>query len=128
MNAPENRTISIAATSIVLNPGEEYAGIALVDGKPSHHLVLLPGDVSKKWEAAKKWAAEQGGELPTRSEQSLLYAHLKGSFKKDWYWSNEQHAGVADYAWCQGFDDGYQVYYDVSYTSRARAVRRVPIS
>lgn len=128
MNAPETRTIAIPATSITLAPGEEYAGIALVDGKPSHHLVLLPGDVSKKWEDAGEWAKEQGGELPTRSEQALLYAHLKDSFKRDYYWSAERYADGADYAWYQGFSDGYQYCSYVSYRSRARAVRRVPIS
>lgn len=128
MNAPEARAIVIAAASITLALGEEYAGIALVAGKPSHHLVLLPGDVSKKLEDACKWAKEQGGELPTRSEQALLYAHLKDSFERDWYWSNERHADDADYAWYQYFGYGYQHCYDVSNRSRARAVRRVPIS
>ncbi len=127
MNAPEARTISIAAATITLAVGELYAGIAFKDGAPSHHLVLLPGDVEKKWKAAGEWAKEQGGDLPTRSEQALLYAHLKDSFESDWYWSSEPAASDASYAWLQHFYDGRQ---DCSHTSgsyRARAVRRVPI-
>lgn len=127
LNAPQEQIITLAAASIALAPGEEYAGLAMVDGKPSHHLILLPGDVSKKWGAAKGWAKEQGGDLPTSSEQSLLFAHLKGSFKQDWYWSSEPYADVADYAWGQYFTNGYQDGSSVSGNFRARAVRRVSI-
>lgn len=128
MNAPEVRSIVIAAATIALNPGEEYAGIAFKDGKPSHHLVVLPGDVSKNFSAANEWAKEIGGELPTRSEQALLYGNRPDLFEKDWYWSGEQHAGDAGYAWSQYFSYGTQYWLNVSYRDRARAVRRISIS
>lgn len=119
------RTISIAAASIVLADGEVYAGLVLRDdGTPSHHLVLLSGEHEGDWASAKTWAASIGGELPSRREQSLLFAHAKAGFKARYYWSNEAHEN-GSYAWVQGFDDGYQDWYDVDYKYCARAVRRL---
>lgn len=109
-----------------LNAGELYAGLVIADGKPTHHLVLLPGELEKAtWEKAKAWAAEQGGELPTRREQALLFANAPEAFQRDWYWSGEQHAADPDYAWCQDFSHGYQYDNLILSELRARAVRRV---
>lgn len=112
-----------------LAKGERYAGLILdAKGAPVHHLVLLTGDTEDvTWEEAKAWAAKQGGELPSRAEQSLLFANAKDAFKPRWYWSAEQFADDADYAWFQSFDYGYQYANYVSNRDRARAVRRVPI-
>jgi hypothetical protein len=123
------RHFAIAETHIVLAPGEEYAGIILgKDGAASHHLILLPGEPDKmKWDGAQKWAATVGGELPTRREQSLLFANLKEQFKEEWYWSGEQHASDSDSAWSQFFGDGSQNYGHKNYEFRARAVRRLEI-
>jgi hypothetical protein len=113
-----------------LAKGEKYAGILLnEDGTPAHHLVLLPG-VSKKdlnWEDAKAWAKKEGGELPTRREQSLLFANAKQHIEGRWHWSSEQYAGFDDYAWCQDFLYGGQSYDHEGDPLRARAVRRVAI-
>ncbi|MGO4308240.1 hypothetical protein, partial [Cupriavidus sp. RAF12] len=75
-----------------LRAGELYAGLILgKDGEPGYHLILLPGEMEdKKWEQAKEWASSVGGELPTRREQSLLYANLGEEFKHEWYWSGTQ--------------------------------------
>lgn len=108
-----------------LKEGEKYAGLILVDGKPSHHVVLLDGDVRMVWEEALAWAAEQGGDLPSREEQALLYANLKSEFECDWYWSNTQSSRYSAYA--QGFTGGYQDYSVKYHLLRARAVRRLPI-
>lgn len=112
-----------------LNEGEHYAGLILNDeGTPSHHLVLLPGDNDDAtWQAAVDWAKSIGGELPSRREQSLLYANLKPQFQSDWYWSGEQHASVPQFAWFQLFSTGSQYGLLISGTCRARAVRRVLI-
>lgn len=122
--------VVVPAVAIALAGGEHYAGLILGEnGKPSHHLILLPGDVSgKSWGDAKTWAAEQGGELPTRREQSLLFANLKQHFEKDWYWSAEEHESDSACAWCQLFGNGTQDSNrkDDSYC-RARAVRRLEI-
>jgi hypothetical protein len=110
-----------------LKPGEIYAGLILgKNGEPDHHLVLLSGETSASWPKAKAWATEQGGELPTRREQSLLLANCKEEFKADWYWSGEAHSD-SRYAWFQNFHLGSQDNYYHDYELRARAVRRLII-
>ena len=91
--------------------------------------MLLPGDAEgTNWTDAKAWAKGQGGELPTRREQSLLYANLKDEFEKAWYWSSEEYEPDTAYAWCQLFNDGSQLtLHKSSYGCRARAVRRLVI-
>ncbi|MCY0854286.1 DUF1566 domain-containing protein [Cupriavidus sp. D39] len=110
-----------------LAAGELYAGLILgKDGAPDHHLILLPDSAEDvTWEQAKEWAAAAGGELPTRREQSLLFANLKEEFESAWYWSGEQYAGPSNYAWLQNFSVGAQYYGRKSYEFRARAVRRL---
>jgi hypothetical protein len=121
--------ITLPATDIELADGEHYAGLILNDdGTPSHHLVLLPGDHDDTtWQAAMDWAKSINGELPSRTEQSLLYANCKPQFKADWYWSGELYASAARSAWFQYFTSGAQGNLNVSYHCRARAVRRLPI-
>lgn len=100
---------------------EIYAGILIKEGVPSHHLILLPGEVeSVTWDQAGEWAASIGGELPTRKEQALLFANTAEHFQPRWYWSGEQH-------WFQYFGNGNQVSYGKGLKACARAVRRVPI-
>lgn len=112
----------------ILKEGERYAGIILNDeGDPDYHLILLPEEAeSIKWDDAKQWAADRNGELPTRREQSLLFANLKGEFKEASYWSGQHHEDER-YAWYQDFRYGYQGYLDTAAKLRARAVRRVPV-
>jgi hypothetical protein len=120
------RTITIAAATIDLHDGEHYAGLILnADGTPSHHLVLLPeANQRMAWQAAVEHAKDQGGTLPTRAEQALLYANLKTQFQPAWYWSSEEYEGDASYAWDQSFDYGYQDGDRKSFQARCRAVRR----
>jgi hypothetical protein len=110
-----------------LAAGELYAGVILgKDGEPDHHIILLPGAVENMtWEKAKEWAASVGGELPTRREQSLLYANLKEEFAEAWYWSGTQSARYSYGAWNQGFDVGGQGNGRKYDEFRARAVRRL---
>jgi hypothetical protein len=117
----------IPEARIELKPGQRYAGLILKDdGSPSHHLILLPGEVEEvNWTDAKEWAAEAGGELPTRREQSLLFANLKGEFKEAWYWSGEQHQSSPSYAWNQSFSYGSQNNNHQFSEFRARAVSRL---
>jgi hypothetical protein len=120
--------VQIAAATIALAPGEHYAGLILGDdGQPSHHLILLPGDVDgHSWADAKSWAVQQGGELPTRREQSLLFANLKSQFEARWYWSAEEYEPNDAYAWFQSFFYGYQnCHHKDDSICRARAVRRL---
>lgn len=112
-----------------LASGESWAGIVLnEDGTPGHHVILLPGEAEGiNWNKAVEWAKEIGGELPTRREQSLLYANCKSQFKGEWYWSGEQHAANSLDAWTQCFGYGGQHDGGKGFEARARAVRRLPI-
>lgn len=107
--------------------GGIYAGLTVHENQPMG-LVLLPGDVDDVgWEKAKAWAAEQGGELPSRIDQLVLRQNLKGEFKESYYWSGEQFAGDSDCAWGQVFGSGDQYDWHKGNECRARAVRRLPI-
>jgi hypothetical protein len=113
----------------ILKKGELYAGIILgKDGEPDYHLILLaPEEVWVSWETAKHFASTAGGELPTRREQSLLFANLKEELKGNYYWSGEQYASKSGYAWCHGFGNGIQFGTPKHTLIRSRAVRRVVI-
>ena len=110
--------------------GEVYAGLMLgLNGEPDYHLFILPGDADPApWKKQMDWAKSIGGELPTRREQRVLFANAKAQFNDAWYWSGEQHASYADYAWVQYFLNGNQDFNDESASGRARAVRRLAIS
>ena len=109
----------------VLADGERYAGLILnAEGTPTHHLILLPGSIKANWNDAMKFAADLGGELPTRQEQALLYANCKDGFDPAWYWSSETHASYSGYAWVQHFRSGTQISVHKGFAYRARAVRR----
>lgn len=123
---PLSTEYTVMGVKILLAPGERYAGMVLgEDGNPDYHLILLPGEVeSTTWKDACIWAGDRDASLPTRREQSLLFANLKGEFESAWYWSGEDHEENDGWAWCQGFYDGYQDYFHQSSELRARAVRR----
>lgn len=114
-----------------LKTGETYAGLILgKDGAPDHHVILLPDHLDKcvNWKTAVDFAKKAGGELPTRREQSLLFANCKEAFSKDWYWSSETYALDSAYAWCQDFGYGGQsITLKGNDNCRARAVRRLII-
>jgi len=116
-------------TEIQLSHGEHYAGLILgKNGESSYHLVLLPDEAEDvNWKDAGTWAKKAGGELPTRREQSLLFANLKEEFSENWYWSQEQRASSESYAWMQYFGNGSQLSRRKGSEYRARAVRRLPI-
>lgn len=113
--------------SLVLNQGEKYAGLILSsNGEPSYHLILLPGQAEDmNWQDAIDWASSIQGHLPTRQEQSLLFANLKGEFEPAWYWSSEQYSDAV--AWDQNFYYGSQLNSSKSAEGRARAVRRISL-
>ncbi len=111
-----------------LAPGEINAGIIMKDGVPDYWLILLSGhNKAAPWDKQMAWAKEQGGDLPTLSELSLLRANAKDQFNTDYYWSNTQHASFSGYAWYQLFRYGSQYYNYKSLTMCACTVRRLPI-
>lgn len=112
----------------VLKKGEIYKGI-LVDqaGKPTAHVAELTIAVtSKNYADAMAFAKKQGYQLPDRREGALLRASdpfgLTG-----WFWLREPYEPNDAYAWCQYFDDGYQLYGRKDDDCRVRLVRVIPI-
>jgi hypothetical protein len=107
--------------------GGVYAGLTLHENAV-HRLVLLPGEVeAADHDTATSWARNQGGTLPTRIDQLMLWQNLRAQFQAAYYWSCEQSASVAESAWTQGFGFGDQGDWPKSGKTRARAVRRIPI-
>ena len=111
-----------------LAEGEIYVGAIGDTTGNAHHVILIPGDNDDAtWQHQKKWAASIGGELPTRLEQALLWQNCREHFKKDWYWSSEEHVSEPGWAWFQTFDSGTQGNTRQNVQLRARAVRRLII-
>ena len=126
----KSRTINLPAATIELRNGEQYAGLVLKDdGTPSHHLVWMAGQTTIRlsWQDAKDWASKAGGELPTRREMSLIYAHCRAHVKHEWCWSGEALEADTASAWSCHLGDGFQSTHLKSYENDAIAVRRIPI-
>lgn len=129
--APQAATAAPIAFANLPSIGAEYeggifAGLSIENEQPVA-LVLLPGDESLTWSDAVAWAEKQGGALPSRIDQLVLFKNLKGEFQEAWYWSGEQFAGNSGYAWGQDFGYGLQGITRKGGSCRARAVRRLPI-
>lgn len=126
MPVMQERTALLPAIGGALDGGV-YAGITVHANLPMA-LVLLPEEDKLSWSKALDWAKAQGGMLPSRFDALTLFKNLKGEFNKDdWYWTSEEYAGAAGFAWLQGFDFGGQHRYHKSVACRCRAVRRVAI-
>ena len=111
-----------------LKKGEIYVRGTIDAAGIITHTILLPGEKANvTWKDALAWAKDKGGDLPTRIEQAMLWAHHRKLFKARWYWSNEQHAEDSSYAWLQSFNYGLQYYWLQVNKGMARAVRRVAI-
>lgn len=68
------------------------------DGTPSHWLLLNTAEHAEEASHSDQmaWAQSLGLDLPTREEQSLLFANAKQFFEKYWYWSNQTHEDNAE--------------------------------
>lgn len=66
-------------------------------------------------------------ELSGATALFTVYGNLKDQFQEAWYWSCEQRASTASYAWDTGFLNGLQNYDHEDGSDRARAVRRIVI-
>lgn len=114
--------------------GGHYAGIVRGrDGAPDYYLVI-GGEVARgSFSAVNKHCEAYTADGHTdftgmyRSEQSVSFGNVPELFEKAWYWSREQHAGLPDSAWYQGFFNGNQRSWLKGYSFRGRAVRRIPI-
>lgn len=124
----ETARATLAMPSIEVH--EFNAGLILnEDGTPSHWLILNTAEHASpaSHQDQMAWAQGLGLDLPTRNEQSLLFANAKQFFERDWYWSNQTDDDSAEWAWYQVFDDGYQTCTTKYDKLRARAVRRISI-
>jgi hypothetical protein len=113
------------APEVEMKEGERYAGIiAEKEDGASYHLILLPGLVKGiSQEDAREWAAKQGGFLPTRREQSLLYVSLREEFEPAWYWWDEPYVDNK-HAWFNRVSKESKPEVSTDLFLRARAVRR----
>jgi len=123
--------LSLMAMKLELAKGEKWRGIVLdKQGKPSHHLILLPARFKGSGDhaAVLAWAEKIGADLPTKPEGALLYAaNADGAIEKGVYWLKDTYAGDAECAWYQYFLSGNQYDWLKSDKFRGVAVRRVPI-
>ncbi len=124
----EMTTKQLTITLPELADGERYLCGVIDENGAVAHTVLLPGDADPApWEAQIAWAKSIGGDLLSRTEQAIAFASMPEEFKRDWYWSNQQHASASGYAWSQYFDGGHQHGTRKYNELRARAVRRLVI-
>jgi hypothetical protein len=86
------REIVIPECTIVLAPGEHYAGI-ICNGdsiNKAYHVVLLAGDACpKNYNDALAWAVDSGGALPSCQEWLLLKTNCPKEFRDQLYWTSE---------------------------------------
>ena len=104
--------------------GERYLGSIVEPSGRVRHTFLMSGDKKLNWNDGMAWAKGLGGDLPDRIEQSMFLAFMPDEFQKEAYWSNTQHAGVSNDAWCQSFRSGSQISIYKSCECRVRPVRR----
>ena len=128
----ENQTIEFAALPAL---GEDLAGgrfAGIITTVSGFHcaVVLLPAHAENlTWERAKAWAAEQGGELPTRPVAALLYALSKPALQPHghWHWTSDEYEFDASFAWYCTFYYGIQSNTRKSFEGSAVAVRLIPV-
>lgn len=107
--------------------GGAFAGVTTQPDGTHVAVVLLPDrGEDLTYDQATTWAAEQGGQLPTRPVAALLLANVQSLLQPEWHWCRETFG--ASYAWYCIFDDGHQGDYRKSRELSAVAVRLIPIS
>lgn len=107
--------------------GGSFAGITTKPDGTHCAVVLLPAQgTDLDWTAAKAWAAEQGGELPSRPVAALLFANVKAQLRTRWHWTADEDG--ASYAWLCFFNHGSQTSDHMSYEGGAVAVRLIHLT
>ena len=107
--------------------GGTFAGITTRADGTHCAVVLLPGTAEDlTWEAAKAWAAEQGGELPTRPVAALLFANVQPALSPEWHWTADEYN--ASYAWICYFGYGSIDTSHKRSEGTVVAVRLIPIT
>ena len=107
--------------------GGTFAGITTQPDGTHCAVVLLPDrGENLNHSQATAWAAERGGQLPTRPIAAMLFANVKPLLKPAWHWCQETEG--ASYAWYCDFDDGNQHDTLKSFEGSAVALRLIPLS
>jgi hypothetical protein len=107
--------------------GGIFCGITTTKDGTHAAVVLLAATTSdKNWKDAMAWAAEVGGELPSRPVAALLFANAKAQFEASWHWTSEEYS--SDSAWGCYFDYGSQTLNRKCYEGCARAVRLIHLT
>jgi hypothetical protein len=107
--------------------GGIFCGITTTkDGTHAAVVLLAARTEDKTWKAAMAWAAEVGGELPTRSVAALLFANAKAQFEASWHWTSEEYSSAS--AWGCYFFGGDVISNRKSYEGCARAVRLIHLT
>lgn len=114
--------------------GGIFSGITTLKDGAHVAVVLLPRNADwVTWKKAAAWAADQGGQLPTRAMAVLLYANCKSHLRPAWHWTaDELQDDTGDksdvvYAWHCDFRYGYQTNRQKIAEGAAVAVRLIPI-
>ena len=129
-----NAKTIIAAVSLSALPalgtdfeGGTFAGVTTTKEGTHCAVVLLAGTAEDlAWEGAKAWAAEQGGELPTRPVAALLFANVQPALSPEWHWTADKFN--ASSAWGCYFGYGGFNYGHKSSEGAVVAVRLIPIT
>lgn len=109
--------------------GGVYVGSTIGERGRITHTILLPGEKADvTWPDALSWAKEQGGDLPTQAELTMLSEHhrLAESCSPRVLWSSDREgdlAGARVFAMEKGLT--YWTTRNVNELIDARAVRRV---
>jgi len=122
-------SISLAALPAVGTDleGGTFAGVTTRPDGTHCAVVLLPGTAEDlTWEAAKAWALEQGGELPTRPVAAILFANVKPALSPEWHWTADEYS--ASIAWGCDFYYGCQDFINKDDELSAVAVRMIPLT
>lgn len=103
-----------------------FAGITTRPDGTHCAVILLPAmGEDLTWKAAKAWAVEHGGELPTRPVAALLFANVQPALSPVWHWTADEYN--ASYAWDCHFGHGLQSCNHKDDERAAVAVRLIPL-
>lgn len=110
--------------------GGTFAGITTSKDGTHSAVILLPGNGTKlTWDKARAWAEEQGGQLPTRAVDALMFANVRSALpSRGWHWTSEEHEDDASVAWDCRFITVFQSNDLKSYECGAVAVRLIPLN
>lgn len=130
--ASTNTTINVIKLSALPSlgaafEGGNFAGVTTRADGTHCAVVCLPTPGKKMtWQEASTWAAEQGGELPTRTVSAMLHASMKSAFDPYGIWTSETYSRTEMWIFAM-------LYGQLKYAARTdkvsvAAVRLIPLA